>query len=304
MIPVRQVHELLIGSADEDDHPGHIAAASSLVRYEGSLFVVADDELSLAIFDANDLGHGHLIRILPGELPTDTDERKEEKPDLESLALLPEHSGFPHRALLTLGSGSSKKRLKGALIPLTSDGAASREHRDIDLSDLFAGLGETITDLNIEGCAALGDRMYLAQRGNSAEAHNSLIALDLEAMCEQLAGGALSRDLVVDMHEYDLGQLRGVDLSFSDLSPLPDGRLVFSTSAEDSTGTVTDGEIYGSALGVVRPGSDIEYHEPVDGFVKIEGIDASTVEEGIEVMIVMDADDPSKPSPLLGATII
>jgi hypothetical protein len=305
MIPIRQVHELIVGSSSRTDHPGHVSAASSLVRHEGLLLVVADDELSLVIFDEKELGPGHLIDILEGELPTDQAERKKEKPDLESLALLPPFGGFPHGALFAVGSGSSDKRMRGALVPLDGHGHPIDDARTVDLSELYEGLARDIEHLNIEGCAAEGDRFYLAQRGNAPDSDDALIVLDWDALSAPLRDGRPpSTDAVIGTQKYDLGQLRGVDLSFSDLSPIGDGRLAFSSSAEDSGDTISDGEIFGSALGILRPGGDIEYHEPVDGLVKIEGIDARRDERGIEILIVMDADDPSRPSPLLGATII
>ena len=305
MIPIRQVHELTIGSSNRAEHPSHIAAASSLVRHAGLLLVVADDELSLAIFDEDELGDGHLIDILEGRLPHDEDDRKREKPDLESLALLPPFGEFSHGALFAVGSGSSGKRMRGALVPLAENGHPVDDPRVVDLTDLYEGLSKNVPDLNIEGCAAWEDTIYLAQRGNAEDSEDMLISLDWSAFAERLSNGlAPSPDAVTGMQTYDLGQLRGVDLSFSDLSPIGDGRLAFSSSAEDSGGTVTDGEIFGSALGVLTPGGDIEFLEPVDGLVKIEGIDAHLDERGIEILIVMDADDPSHPSPLLGATII
>jgi hypothetical protein len=305
MIPIRQVHELIVGSSDRAEHPDHVSAASSLVRHAGLLLVVADDELSLIVFDEKELGAGHLIDILEGELPDDPDARKEEKPDLESLALLPPFGDLSHGALLAVGSGSSDKRMRGAVVPLGRNGHPVGAPRTVDLSELYDGLGREVKDLNIEGCAALGDRIYLAQRGNAADSEDALIALDWDAFSGHLASGsAPTVDAIVDIKTYDLGRLRGVDLSFSDLSPIEDGRLAFSSSAEDSGDTIGDGEIYGSALGILRPGGDIEYQEPVDGLVKIEGIDARIDDRGIEVLIVMDADDPSRPSPLLGATII
>lgn len=305
MIPIRKVHELVIGSGDRDRHPPHIAAASSLVRHEGLLLIVADDELSLAIFDEQELGDGHLFDIFEGDLPDDPDDRKEEKPDLESLALLPPFGDLSEGALLALGSGSSEKRFRGALVPLGRDGRPRGRSQVVDLAELYGGIGKQIVDLNIEGCAAFGDHVYIAHRGNSRNSEDSVITLDWRGLSEQLAAGRPpSPELVSDIQTFDLGQVRGVDLSFSDLSPLSDGRLAFSSSAEDSTGTVTDGEIFGSSLGALRPGGDIEYHQPVDGVVKIEGIDARDSENGIEILIVMDADDPDEPSPLLGATII
>jgi hypothetical protein len=305
MIPIKQVHELVIGSSSRPDNPGHVAAASSLVRHAGLLLVVADDQLSLAIFDEKKLGPGHLIDILEGELPSDPDKRKEEKPDLESLALLPPFGDLVHGSLLAVGSGSSDKRMRGALVPLGSDGHPLEDPRTVDLSELYRALADQVAHLNIEGCAAEGDRIYLAHRGNADDSQDALIALDWDGFSSDLSDGRPpTASRVLDIQTFDLGQLRGVDLSFSDLSPIGDGRLAFSSSAEDSGDAISDGEIFGSALGILTPGGDIEYHEPVDGLVKIEGIDAQLGDKGIEVLIVMDADDPSQPSPLLGATII
>ena len=305
MIPIRKVHELTIGSSNRDKHPDHIAAASSLVRHAGLLLVVADDELSLAIFDEDDLGDGHLMDILEGRLSADEDEKQENKPDLESLALLPAFGEFEHGALFAVGSGSSDKRMRGALVPLGRDGHPIDDPRPVDLSELYAGLSRDLKDLNIEGCAALGDTFYLAQRGNSDDSEDALIALDWTGLSERLGQDRPpSPDAVTGMKTYDLGKLRDVDLSFSDLSPIEDGRLAFSSSAEASGKDGGDGKIVGSALGILRPDGDIEYHEPVDEVVKVEGMDARLGDEGVEILIVMDADDPAHPSPLLGATIV
>jgi len=305
MIPIKKVHELTIGSSSRDKHPDHIAAASSLVRHAGLLLVVADDELSLAIFDEDDLGDGHLMDILEGRLSPDEDERQEDKPDLESLALLPPFGQFSHGALLAVGSGSSDKRMRGSLVPLGRDGHPVDDARPVDLGELYAGLSQEVKELNIEGCAALDDTFYLAQRGNADDSEDALIALDWSSLAEDLsAGRPLSPDAVRGVKTYDLGKLHDVDLSFSDLSPIEDGRLAFSSSAEASGKDGGDGKIVGSALGILRPGGDIEYHEPVNEVVKVEGVDARLGDEGVEILIVMDADDPAHPSPLLGATIV
>ncbi|MEO6277397.1 MAG: hypothetical protein ABIP59_06225, partial [Roseateles sp.] len=70
------------------------------------LFVVADDEHTLAVFDAASDSPGTLHRLFIGELPDKPKARKAAKPDLEALAQLPPFAACPHGALLALGSGS------------------------------------------------------------------------------------------------------------------------------------------------------------------------------------------------------
>jgi hypothetical protein len=63
---------------------------------------------------------GRLHRVLEGEMPADEDERKEVKPDLEALTLLPPFAGHPFGALLGLGSGSGPGRDLHEAAPLLS----------------------------------------------------------------------------------------------------------------------------------------------------------------------------------------
>ena len=303
MIPVEKVHELVIGSADTPDHPKHIAAASSMVRHAHDLFIVADDEYSLAIFPAERREPGHLIKILEGHPPRDQNERKKEKPDLESLALLPATDGLPNGALLALGSGSSDKRNLGALIPLGGDGDPHETHARVDMTPLYERLKNGLM-LNIEGSVVVDDTLYLLQRGNNARRDNAIVAIELDRFVSALvAEEPPPPETVAWVDRVDLGRHRGVDLSFSDASALGDGRVVFSASAEDSGDDGGDGKTYGSALGVMSTSGEIEMLEPVDLEVKIEGIDAHVSDHGIDVLIVTDADDPNNPSPLLKATI-
>ena len=93
---------------------------------------------------------------------------------------------------------------------------------------------------------------------------------------------------------YDLGNLRGVPLCFSDASPLPGGRMAFIASAE-----IDDGYV-GSSLGLMDSGGTVEFNEPVDHDMKLEGLVADVLQDGrIRLLMVSDADDPSKPSPLM-----
>ena len=92
-------------------------------------------------------------------------------------------------------------------------------------------------------------------------------------------------------------------MCFSDASALPDGRVVFAASTEASDADAPDGQVYGSALGIIDRDASVSFVEPVDLIIKIEGIDAHHAGEHIEVLMVTDADNPDEPSPLLEATI-
>ena len=303
MIPVTKVHDLTIGSSPGDDHPPHVSAASSLVRHDGLVFVVADDEFSLLIFSENNLGPGDFMRILEGDLPKDPEARKEEKADLESLALLPPFTGCEHGGLLALGSGSSDKRNRGVLIPLDGEGRPTERHVPIDLRPLYERLARDIAGLNIEGAEVVADTLWLMQRGNE-DGDNALVNLSFEEVTRALtserllSGGALRA-----IDHVDLGQHQGERLCFSDASALQDGRIVFAASTEATQGAVDDGRSYGSALGIIERDGSVPYVEPVDQIIKIEGIDARAEGGGVHVLMVTDADDPDTPSPLLEARI-
>lgn len=298
MIPVRKLRDLTVGSSDTSDPPPHVSAASSLVRHEGQIYVVADDEYSLLTFPIEGEEPGHFMRILDGQGGGQKD-----KPDLESLALLPRWGEWRQGCLLALGSGSSEARNRGALIVLGDGARPTEEHLAIDLLPLYERLADEVKGLNIEGAEVVDDTLWLMQRGNE-EGDNALINLELSKVMQALKDDrTLPADSLRAVDHVDLGQLQGVRLCFSDASALPDGRVVFAASTEESDSDAPDGQVYGSALGVIDREGSVSFVEPVDMIIKIEGIDARHRGNEIEVLMVTDADDPEQPSPLLEALI-
>ena len=299
MISIRKVRELTLGRPSGAAGTQHISAASSLVRHRDNLYIVADDELGLAVFPAEGTEDGYMIQILEGRLSHDADARSEDKADLESVALLDAFGDHEHGALLALGSGSGPKRNRGALIPLREDGSPSDDHHLVDLDPLYAKLMDDLKDLNVEGAAVRGDVLTLLQRGNSAKGPNARIDLDLTNTLKSLEREEpLAPDSVRGISEYPLGQSHGVDLCFSDASSLHDGRLVFSCSAEDSASSGSDGATVSSAVGIMDEDGDVTTLEEIDGDVKLEGVAAYLNGEDIEIFLVTDADDPKVASPL------
>jgi hypothetical protein len=174
----------------------------------------------------------------------------------------------------------------------------------VDLRPLHEHLGNRLLDLNLEGAAVVTDRLLLLQRGSGKEATNAVIALDLAAATAEVAAGALGTRAVLEVREYDLGDADGVPLCFSDGAGLPDGRLVFTAVAEGGGSTVGDGAFAGAAVGTLSASGDLESLEAIEPASKVEGITATLVAGGrYELLLVADADDPGKPSPLLRARL-
>jgi uncharacterized protein DUF6910 len=256
--------------------------------------VVADDEPAIAVFDlAREPLEGELLPLDETELPADHAERKAAKPDLESLCLLPDGS------LFTLGSGATDRRERGWLMSLDT-----RERHEVSLHELYAALRKELADLNIEGAAVADERLWLAQRGNGRDGENALIELDLE---EALAGlrerRAVDPAAVRGVGRHDLGEEAGVALTFSDLCPLPDGRLLFSAVAEAGESTYLDGECVAAAVGLFEEGA-VRMLEPLAEPHKIEGVSVADAVPGrLDLVLVADGDDPAEPAPLLAASV-
>lgn len=297
MIPMERVRGLKLAEPAGPDDSRRVQAASGLVIVDETLYVVSDDQLYLAIFPDMGRGEGKVVSLLEGHLPKSQSERKEDKPDLESLSPLAPFDRFSNGGLLTFGSGSSDKRVHGAFAAFADDGTVD-DVVLLDVRPLLEVLHERIPGLNLEGTAVSGDVFRVLQRGNFDGSFNAHIDLDLQTMCVQIAeGGPLTGDLLRDIHKHELGQMRGVRLCFSDADTLPDQRIVFSASAEPDEGG-GDGSSLGSALGLMSPEGEVLHLEPIDVQVKVEGLAVIKADDGIEAYMVTDEDDPDKPTDL------
>jgi hypothetical protein len=268
----------------------HLSAASGVVRLGDRLYVVADDEPAMAVFELERRPlEGELVPLDETELPAGHAERKAAKPDLESLCLLPDD------ALFTLGSGATERRERGWVLPL---GGGPPE--EISLSALYATLREDLADLNIEGAAVARERLWLAQRGNGRHGENALIELDLGEALEGIRRDrAIDPSAVRGLSRHELGDVGGVPLTFSDLCPLPDGRLLFAAVAEAGESTYHDGECVGAAVGLLEERA-VRTLEPLAEPYKVEGV---SVAAGLDLLLVADADDPAVAAPLLAASL-
>jgi hypothetical protein len=288
--------------ADDSGRPPFIGSASAVVRRADHVYVVGDDELDLAVFRISADEPGEMRQVLPGDLPDSDHKRAKAKPDLEALSVLPPFDGAPFGGLLGLGSGSGPGRDSGFYWELDAAGALAGEPTVIDLEPLYDQLREELGDLNIEGAAVRGERFLVFHRGNADGGHNAVAELELARVVESMVGDrSIDVEELVEVREYDLGELGGTRLCFSDATPVADDLVVFTASAEaDDEGGE---EIRGSVVGTIDTEGRVRRLRTIDRRWKVEGVHAAIEAGVIDFVFVCDQDDPDQPSPLLSATM-
>lgn len=305
MIRPTKIRELLLAKPTGEKRPSHLAAASGLVHVDNTLYVVADDEHHLGVFPANaaDRAPGELIRLFEGKLPEKTKKRKAEKPDLETLTMLPAFAGHPHGALLALGSGSKPNREIGVLLSLDAARCAHSSPIHIDFGDIYDDLRNDLQALNIEGAVVSGNDFFLLQRGNKGSA-NALIKCDLRDLMRDLATGKTPRlHHTPSIKTVDLGKANGVPLCFTDGAALSNGAILFTAVAEDTDNSVDDGVFKGAVIGIIDANGKVARMEPLEPAYKVEGIAAENIGSTIQLRLVTDGDDASKAAWLLAAEL-
>ena len=241
---------------------------------------------------------------------------KAEKLDHEAVAVIATSDG---PLLMALGSGSTPRRESIALVSdLDAPGAVAltvavpRFYAGLRASVLFAG-----SELNVEGVVHLDGCLRLFGRGNGATLGD---VRPVNATCE-IAWAALRAHIEAPDHvpppmpfdvvQYALGAIRSSGLSFTDATAGwgSDGisrPVLYCAAAEASPDVTRDGEVVGSAIGVI---------EEIDGetsarWVELLDRDAARLPlkaEGIalarpasdRLLVVVDIDAYDHPSELL-----
>jgi hypothetical protein len=112
------------------------------------------------------------------------------------------------------------------------------------------------------------------------------------------AGEPLDDRGLTAVERHDLGDVDGVPLAFTDISALPDGRVVYTAAAEDTSARDRDGAQKGAAVGVLG-----ERSERVERDAKLEGVRATLDGERIALLLVADPDERATPAPLFAAEL-
>ena len=164
-----------------------LAAASGVVRRGEYVYVVGDDLLFLAVFDASSKDPGRLNASSRATSPIPpTNGRRPSRTSRCSPCC--RRSSHPHGALLGLGSGSTPERDRGFAWGLAADGSLDGEPLQLDLAPLYSLLRENMKALNVEGAAVMGDELWLLQRGNSEQGANLVVSLELSEVLDSCCG--------------------------------------------------------------------------------------------------------------------
>lgn len=301
MIRPRLIGQLMLDPSPEAGAARHLSAASGMVVAGDFLYVIADDELHLGVFDARAQGEGRLVRILPGELPADPALRKAAKPDLEALVRLPPFEACPHGALLALASGSRPNRRTGVVLAMDASGRLGGTIFPFDLSPFYLPLEIPFPALNIEGAVVLGAELVLFQRASRMHPQSALIYLPLDDVLHAMTSSSIAAGEPTRVRIVDLGMIAGAPLGFTDAAALPDGRIVFSAVAENAEDTYVDGPCMGAAIGIIGTDGQVEALHRLEPTQKIEGVHATIHGDRIHLLMVTDADDPHVAGKLLSA---
>jgi hypothetical protein len=298
-LELRKLRDLDLAEPSAPGRAAHLSAASGVARRGDSIYVIGDDELHIGVFRGSSSAPGRLRRVLSGDLPDDDRERSGAKPDLEALTLLPPFESHPYGALLGLGSGSAPTRSRGFVCALAADGSLAGEPVELDLDPLFRLLREQVDELNIEGAATMGDRLWLLHRGTSEKGSNLVAELSLDQLMRSLREDhRLDAEELENVRRYELGDIDGIELTFSDATPIADQLVVFTASAEGE-----DGRIRGSVVGTLGLDGSVQRLRTIDRHWKVEGVHASIDAGVLDFLFVCDQDDPGEPAPLLSATM-
>jgi hypothetical protein len=311
---VRRTPLLYARGADPSlDRPAHVRAGSALAQVGARRFAVVQDDASfVAIVDVGDGVHD--VRDVP--LPSGDgvrqfdDGRGNKKHKLDLEACITAEDGA---LLVAFGSGSSPLRERVVLVERPSSDAPRTTI--VEARSLYAAMRAerafSGAELNVEGAAVDRGDVIFFQRGNGA-ALPDVPAVDATARVDlawllaylrdpQRAPAAPSlRDIVA----WDLGDVAGTRLTFTDGVAARGPWTGFLACAEDCPDATRDGPVAGVALGRLDDRERVaelalvgdERGAPL--LDKAEGL-AFDANDPRRAFVVIDKDEPRTPSELL-----
>jgi hypothetical protein len=314
---VRRVAMRYAEGADERvDRPAFVRAASSVAWIGNRLALVQDDVNFVALVDpATGLADAVTLPAGKDDKRQFDDGRgtKKYKLDLEAMARVPVTGGT---LLVAFGSGSKKRREHVMTLRFAGRAARPSAHEPslVALPDLYAALrAETAfagSEMNIEGAVYVDGAIRLFSRGNG-EASDDLTPLD--ATCDLSWSALLAHVERPEKHplpnitrvtQYALGEINGVPLGFTDAIPVGRTAVMYSAAAEASPDASSDGDVGGSAVGVLphdrRQAGRWTAIRDERGAVfagKVEGL-VLHPRDPMRALVVIDVDDHTRPSEL------
>ncbi len=279
------------------DDGSPVRAASAVTAYEGGWLVVQDDATHGAWWVGDSISRVRVFPPVEGhEVFSSAEGTKHLKPDLEAGCPVP-------GGVLLLGSGSTDRRMRAALLRGPDVPVAVA-----DLTPVYAAVREAMgldpELLNLEGACVAGRSLRWFHRG-AADVPSMSVDLPLDALlaCFEAPAGTPPDVPVTGLRTYDLGSVEGVALAVTDALALDDGTVLVSAAAEDTPDPYEDGPVVASALALLDDDgvrAMVELPEVSGEVLKVEGLAPREVRpDGLEVLAVVDVDDPETPSTAL-----
>lgn len=259
-----------------------IPAGSGLLLQKDSLYIISDNapayyKLDIATLQYKKIaikGYGQEMYELP----------KRNKHDFESSVQL-NIKGKDY--LLAFGSGSAARREILLMVETGKDGNQKRIPLNLLYADLRQRYGMGTEDLNIEGAATCGDRIYLFLRK------------------ENLAVSMLKSDFIQHILAPDTGNIppskaqlislpgdNGIFSGFSGATEIKyegEDAILFCASLENTANAIADGAISGSYVGLLI--KDEKEKLKLEAIEQLMDIKGEVIPEKIESLVVTEQND-------------
>lgn len=250
-----------------------VTGGSGLIYHKDRLYILSDDSDFLFGYNL----HGNQLEKVslkgsgaPGQVM-----KKHLKPDFEAIAATPER-------YFIFGSGSAENRFD--MVELDTDlRFISRGSLSALYQNMMRKTGINVHNFNIEGVIVNGHDAYFFNRGNGPQKQNGIIIVKNW------------RDTTYQIEKFipiDLPAKEGSAFTFADAILLEDS-IYFLATAEKTTSVYDDGEILGSALGVLALNSLelTDFHLLTEDY-KLEGITFQYRQDGrLHFLVSEDADN-------------
>jgi hypothetical protein len=324
-------------------HPQHVRAGSGIAWSGDRMVVIQEDANYVALIDPAKVlpvaapgsaqpeprSDGEAVVGMRLKSPAAGKGAAPARPHLEAVLTARDWRG---ELILAFGSGTRPERRYVARLRL---GGGDTELSVFEARKLYAALEEhptlATTTLNIEGAAFLPkgldgrDAVRLFHRANgkprpgveqpssalpgertpcgSVDVRLDALAAYLDR-CRRDPNATLGTDLE-NPRRYDLDDVDGVPLTFTDAAMMADGRIVYVAAAEVCTDAGQDGETQGIALGVIEADGSLRYTRVVerDGQETTRKADGLAVAGPGRVFLVVDPEDDERPSVLCAVDV-
>ena len=253
-----------------------LPSGSGVVCYNQKNFIIGDDSPWLYSYQNDSIIKEKLISSEKYFLAGRVD--KSQKLDFEDIDVIP-FNGEDHLFILCSGSKKVYRDTLFVVNPQANYQVVAKKNMR-PLYDAITAQAE-LKYINIEGITATEKYIILAHRGNNDK--NILVKIKKKAFYTYLNGSTLSPPKF-DLEVIDLPTSDGLSAGFSSLFYIKElGVILFTASLEGALDVYSDGEVFGSYVGMIPLN---ETNELVYALLKNKSGVFPTKLEGITVLVL------------------